>query len=96
MPSALDRPFQARRETTASPDLPPCNNPLPKTPAISRLRMDREPPQPLGIAQAVNLAKPIDIANLANLTNCKIERVIVNPNGIGSAVPGFSLWLAHP
>jgi hypothetical protein len=40
-----------------------------------------EPPYPLGIAQAANSAKPIDIAEFANLANCKIPPRIVNPNG---------------
>jgi hypothetical protein len=43
-------------------------------------RLD-EPPYPLGIAQAANSAKPIDIAEFANLANCKIPPRIVNPNG---------------
>ena len=53
-----------------------------------------EPPQPLGIAQAVNLAKPIDIAKLANLTNCKIVPVIVNPDGTKTGIVPFFLALA--
>jgi hypothetical protein len=48
-----------------------------------------QPPQPLGITQAANLAKPVDIAELANLTNCKKVPAIVNPNeqGIQVRVP---------
>jgi hypothetical protein len=54
-----------------------------------------QPPQPLGIAQTINLAKPIKIAELANLTNCKIGRVIVNANGTKVRIlPSSLLWPA--
>jgi hypothetical protein len=48
-----------------------------------------EPPQHLDIAQAVNLAKPVDIAEFANLTNCKMPPRIVNPNGRATQLVWF-------
>jgi hypothetical protein len=49
----------------------------------------------LGVAQAVNSAKPVDIAELANSANCKTVLGIVNPNGSEErSRPFFSPWLA--
>src|SRR5262249_49430719 len=39
-----------------------------------------EPPQFLGIAQAIKFTKPVEIAEFAKLPNCKIGRGNVNPN----------------
>jgi hypothetical protein len=52
-----------------------------------------ELPQLLGIAQAVNLAKPIDIAELANSTNCKRVNQIVNADNARVKLIPFSLIL---
>lgn len=79
---------------TTSPDLPPCNTPSRSKPDETEARRQSgQLPQFLDIAQAVDLVKPVDIAEFADPTNCKILHRFVNPQQPGCPNPTHFLRL---